>query len=156
MIYYKKYTFGLCSYFWFRTPKIPGIFQSDDRKTKVSFVVLMIPLGMEAGCRENQPCKNIQSSLLLSPCPHHQPKTLWERMGAGNWVLSPMGKDLINYAYEWGLHAMRREYGELLGCWTHGDVGSRMPGEGMETLHFPPYLVLCISSIRLFLSYTLL
>lgn len=100
MIYYKKYTFGLCSCFWFRAPKTPGIFQSDDRKTKVSFIVLTTPLGMEAGCRENQLCKNIQSSLLLFPlCPlppaPHQPKTLWERMGAGNWVQSPMGKYLI-------------------------------------------------------------
>lgn len=127
MIYYKKYTFGLCSCFWFRAPKTPGIFQSDDRKTKVSFIMLMTPLGVEAGCRESQLWKNIQSSLLLFPLgplppTPHQPKTLWERMGAGNWVQSPMGKDLINYAYERGLHEMR-EYGELLGCWTRGDAG---------------------------------
>ena len=75
MIYYETYTGGLCSCFWLRAPKTPGIFQSDDRKTKVFFVVLMTPLGMEAGCWENQPCKNIQSSLLLlSPRPLTSPR----------------------------------------------------------------------------------
>lgn len=42
--------------------------------------------------------------------------------------------------------------GELLGWWAHGGSGLMAPGEGMNALLLPTHLVLCISSIRVFIG----
>ena len=80
-----------------------------------------------------------------------------ERKGSGDWILLPMAKDSINYAYimeppikplDDGVWRAFR-FVSTSRCWEGGE-----PRKDMEALQ-PLYLVLCVSSIWLFPSSTL-